>query len=229
VNRTRIKICGVCRPEDALLSARAGADAIGLVFHPASPRNVSIERGREILAALPPFVTAVGLFVDAPNEKILTTAEELGLHHVQLHGHETPEDVHALHALTVVKAIRVERGRFSTTLHNWRNAIHTLGLSNLAGFVLETAGTARPGGTGVANDWDTVRSAQDAGDFEGLPAIIAAGGLNPETVGEVVRRIRPFAVDVSSGVEASLGMKSEEKIRGFVHAVHAADIDAARG
>ena len=223
VHRTRVKICGVCRPADAALAARAGADAIGMVFHPPSPRNVSVDTAREILGALPPFVTPVGLFVDAPVETVLGTARELGLRHVQLHGRETPEQVKALAPLIVVKAVCVERERFGETLRTWGRAIGSLGLTNLAGFVLETAGTGQPGGTGVANDWDAVRAAQAAGEFDGLPAVIAAGGLTPESVGAVVRDVRPYAVDVSSGVEESRGRKSAERVAAFVRAVREAD------
>lgn len=223
MHRTRIKICGVCRPEDALLAARAGADAIGIVFHEPAPRNVSLDRAREILAALPPFVTAVGLFVDAPVDKVLSTARRLGLRHVQLHGHEPPEIVRALQPLTVIKAIPVERNRFRATLQAWRDAITSLALTNLAGLVLETAGAGQAGGTGVANDWDAVHSAREAGNFEGLPAVIAAGGLTPESVGGVARAVRPYAVDVSSSVEASRGVKSPERVAAFVAAVREAD------
>ena len=223
IHRTRIKICGVCHPEDALLAARFGADAIGMVFHPPASRNISVERAREILATLPPFVTPVGLFVDQPAEHVIRTAREIGLRHVQLHGDETPETVAAVAPLIVIKAIKVERGRFGETLSFWRSAIRDERVTNLAGFVLETAGTGKPGGTGVANDWETVIAAQRAGAFEGLPPIIAAGGLRPETVGEIVRTVRPYAVDVSSGVEESLGKKSDAKIRAFVEAVRRAE------
>jgi phosphoribosylanthranilate isomerase len=224
-SRTRVKICGVCRPEDAALAARAGADAIGLIFHPRAPRFIHAERAREILAALPPFVTAVGLFVDVPTETIVRTARELGLRHVQLHGHEPPEQVRELAPLSVVKAVRVERDRFVADLGGWRAAIREMRLTNLAGFVLETAGTAESGGTGVANDWETVQAAQRAGAFEGLPPMIAAGGLNPDSVGAVIRAIRPYSVDVSSGVEEARGQKSEARIRAFVDAVRAADAE----
>lgn len=228
-SRTRIKICGVCRPEDAAVAARAGADAIGLIFHPPSPRNISLDRARGILAALPPFVTPVGLFVDATPETVIQTARELGLRHVQLHGNEPPEDVKAVSPLVVVKAVRVERDRFAGRLEAWRDAMGSLGLANLAGLVLETAGTDRPGGTGVANDWDAVRAAQGAGAFDGLPRIVAAGGLNPDSVAAVVRAIRPYAVDVSSGVESSLACKSQEKILAFISAVRRADAEVADG
>ena len=221
--RTRIKICGVCRPEDAVLATRAGADAIGMVFHAASPRNVTVDRAREILAVLPPFVTAVGLFVDASTESILAIARELGLRHVQLHGVEAPEQVRALAPLTVIKSVRVERERFAKTLDGWRAAMRGMPLTNLAGFVLETPNTAAPGGTGIPNDWETVVEALRAGAFEGLPALIAAGGLDPQSVPGVVRAVRPYAVDVSSGVEEMRGCKSEAKVRAFVHAVREAD------
>jgi phosphoribosylanthranilate isomerase len=222
-HRTRIKICGVCRPEDAVLAARAGAHAIGIVFHPAASRYVSIERARAIVAALPPFVSAVGLFVDVPPETVIDTARAVGLRHVQLNGKETPEQVRALAPLTVVKAIPVERDRFTGLLGEWREAIRALQITNLAGFVLETAGTGKPGGSGVANDWEKVVEAQRSGAFEEMPKIVAAGGLKPETVGDVVRAVRPYAVDVSSGVEESLRCKSEQKIRAFVDAVRDAD------
>jgi phosphoribosylanthranilate isomerase len=221
MHRTRIKICGVCRPEDAALAAEAGADAVGLIFHPPSKRNVSIDVAKQILAALPPFVTPVGLFVDAGTEAVLRTARAIGLRHVQFNGRETPELVGEVAPLVVVKSVDVERGRFVDTLERWRR-------TKVAGLVLETANTGLAGGSGIANDWETVREAQRAGAFEGAPHIIAAGGLTPESVGDVVRSIRPYAVDVSSGVESSVGCKSEKKIRAFIRAVREADADVAR-
>jgi phosphoribosylanthranilate isomerase len=222
-HRTRIKICGVCRVEDALLAARAGAHAVGMVFHELSPRYVSMDRAKQIIANLPPFVTPVGLFVDADVETVRQTAQQLGLAHIQLHGSEEPEQVAALAPLTVIKAVRVERGTFQQTLDTWRQAIAAHNITNLPGFVLETGGTAAPGGTGVANDWETVQMAQEVGAFDNMPKIIAAGGLTPETVGSIVRTIRPYAVDVSTGVEESRGRKSEEKVLAFVKAVRDAD------
>jgi phosphoribosylanthranilate isomerase len=221
--RTRIKICGVCRPEDALLAARHGADAIGMVFHPAASRNISVEQAREILAVLPPFVTPVGLFVDQPADVVVRTARAIGLRHVQLNGDESPETIGAVVPLVVIKAVKVERGRFGETLSLWRTAIREHRLTNLAGFVLETAGTGKPGGSGVANDWESVVAAQRSGAFEGLPPLIAAGGLRPESVGDVVRTVRPYAVDVSSGVEETLREKAEAKVRAFVDAVRQAE------
>jgi phosphoribosylanthranilate isomerase len=228
VYRTRIKICGVCRFEDALLAAEVGADAIGIVLHPASARNVPLELAERIVAALPPFVTPVGVFVDAPAEHVTAVARRLGLRHVQLNGNEGPADVREIGA-TVIKAVRVERSTFEAQLSRWRQAKSELDLRNLAGLVLEPAGTSAPGGTGVANDWETVALARRRGLFDGLPGLIAAGGLTTGTVASVVRAVRPWAVDVSTGVEVDgqKGRKSEQKLRAFVQAVREADGVAA--
>ena len=222
-SRTRIKICGVRTANDALAAAQAGADAIGLVFHTAAPRHVSIERAREVLAVLPAFVTPVGLFVDAEPATLRRTVEQVHLRHVQLHGDEPPEYVAELQHLAVIKSVRVDPARFAETLDLWRRAVASFRLTNLNGLVLETAGTQQAGGTGVPNDWATVREHQAHGTFDGLPPIIAAGGLTPQTVAAVVRDVRPWAVDVSSGVEESPGKKSAAKVAAFVEAVRGAD------
>jgi phosphoribosylanthranilate isomerase len=224
VQRTRVKICGVGCVEDALAAARAGADAIGLVFHPPAKRNVSIDRAREVLSALPPFVTPVGLFVDAEASRVREIARELGLRHIQLHGHEPPEAVAMLREFTILKAIRVDPATFGSELESWRRGIEKLNLTHLQGFILETAGAM--GGTGRANDWDTVARHRQRGDLIGLPHLIAAGGLTPDTVADVIRRLRPWAVDVSSGVEGSQGNKSTEKIEAFVREVRAAELSS---
>ena len=215
--RTRVKICGVTQPEDAAAACRHGADAVGIVLHPASARNVPPERAREIIAALTPFVTPVGVFVEATVQQVLDTAATLGLRVVQLNGDQSPDDVAELQGLSVIKAVRVVRGELSSRIGPWKSAR----LRNLVGVVLEPGGTAHPGGTGVANDWDEIVEAQRARVFEGLN-LIAAGGLTPQTVGEVVRRVAPYAVDVSSGVESSKGIKSEETIRDFIRAATSA-------
>ena len=218
--KTRIKICGITRVEDAVAAAHCGADAIGMVFHQPAPRCVSLERAREILAALPPFVTPVGLFVDAGPGEILETAATLGLRHVQLHGRESAQCVGALPNLVVLKAVRVSRDTFAAELDDWRRQIAAGELSNLRGLVLETPAAA-PGGTGQPNDWAFVRQCQAQGLFRGLPPIIAAGGLTPANVAKVIRDIGPWAVDVSSGVEVSRGIKSLEKMREFAESVAA--------
>lgn len=223
MHRTRVKICGITRVEDALAAADAGADAIGLVFHPPAPRCISQERAAQILAALPPFVTPVGLFVDRPAAEVLAAAASLRLRHVQLHGREEPAVIAGLPGLIVLKALRVARQTFPADLHAWRLSIEHGRLTHLRGFVLETAGGKQAGGTGVENDWSAIREARDAGAFIGLPPIIAAGGLHAGNVGRVVSELAPWAVDVSSGVESSPGIKSAEKIWEFIRAVREAD------
>ncbi|HEV7299189.1 MAG TPA: phosphoribosylanthranilate isomerase [Tepidisphaeraceae bacterium] len=224
MNRTRVKICGVRRSVDAIAAARAGADAVGLVLHPAAKRNVEIRTARDILAVLPPFVTPVGLFVDATIPHILKTTHDLGLRHVQLNGQESPEFVANLPGLRVVKAIRVNRDTFTATLDLWRRSVAQMDMRHLTGLVLEPDNTGHAGGSGVANDWAAVVDAATRGAFEGLPPIIAAGGLSPDNVADVVRAVRPYAVDVSSGVEDGvIGEKSAAKIAAFVAAVALAE------
>ena len=201
------------RPEDAAVACAHGADAIGMIFHPPSPRNISIERAMLIVEQVAPFVTPVGVFVDSPAAQVKEVAAALGLGVVQLSGKETPDDVAALRPLRVIKAIRVVRGQLKAALQLWHGA------SNVIGLLMEPGTTNEPGGTGVANDWDEVIDAQRAGAFDNLPPLIAAGGLRPENVADVVRRLRPFAVDVSSGVESQRGVKSEEKIATFIRNV----------
>lgn len=209
--------------EDALAAARAGADAIGLIFHTPAPRNVTHQRAMEILSALPPFLTAVGLFVDQELGKIRETAQALGLRHIQLHGHESPEMVAELRDFTILKAVRVDPQTFGAELESWRKAIRKLRLTHLQGIVLETCGAE--GGSGKANDWETVRRHRQRGDLVGLPHLIAAGGLTPDSVGPVIRDLHPWAVDVSSGVESAPGRKSIEKMEAFVQAVRGAERD----
>lgn len=219
VARVRVKICGVTRPEDAAAACRHGADAIGIIFQKASPRNSTLERAREIMAALAPLVTPVAVFADNPIQEILDTAATLGIRTVQLNGDQTPGDVAELSGLAVLKAIRVTRGGLQAQVAPWRGAK----LPNLSGFVMEPGNSKQAGGSGIANDWGEVKSARQAGAFEGT-ALIAAGGLKPETVAQVVRDVQPYAVDVSTGVESSMGVKSEEKIRDFIAAARSQEL-----
>jgi phosphoribosylanthranilate isomerase len=201
--RTRIKICGITRVTDAADAARLGADATA----------------RQIIAALPAFVTPVGLFVDADAQAILQTARDVGLRHVQLHGSETAETVAALNGLRVIKALAVRPASLVDDLAAWRDAIAQQNLQNLVGLILDSA----VGGSGVENDWTAIRGAMASGAVKGLPPLIAAGGLTPRNVAAVIRTIRPWAVDVSSGVESGPGIKSEELMAEFVAAVGEAD------
>jgi phosphoribosylanthranilate isomerase len=222
--RTRIKFCGITRLEDALAAAELGADAIGLVLHADAPRRITRDLGRRIIAALPPFVTPVGLFVDAPTDVVIEVATDLRLRHVQLHGRETPSTIARLRGQHVIKAAHVTRATIGDDLKFWRTQIAEHELDHLKGLLLETGGTRETGGTGAANDWETIRAAQNAGEFNGLPPIIAAGGLKPENVAAVVRMLRPWAVDVSSGIESAKGIKSAAKMAAFVEAVRSADM-----
>jgi phosphoribosylanthranilate isomerase len=200
----KVKICGVTRLEDALLAARLGADAIGLNFWPGSRRCVSAERGAEIARALPAGVRAVGVFVNQPRAEVLRIARAAGLHAVQLHGDETPEDC-AGWPLPVWKAVRLAP---------------PLGLAALAGyrveaFVLDSGGpgpggSAAWGGTGATCDWTLAREAAAR-----APAWLA-GGLSPANVQEAIRAVRPLGVDVASGVESSPGVKDPVKLEAFV-------------
>jgi phosphoribosylanthranilate isomerase len=219
MDRVRIKICGITRAQDALAAAREGADAIGMVFHKSSPRSVTPERAREILSALPPFVTPVGLFVDSRVHEVRELARRLGLRNVQLHGQENANYLRQLPKFNLLKAVRASRDTFAAELSMWREEIRRGGLAHFRGIVLETPAAA-PGGTGLVNDWQFVRECQAQGLFSGLPPIIAAGGLTPTNVATVVRELRPYSVDVSSGVEESKGLKSEMLIRAFVDAVN---------
>jgi phosphoribosylanthranilate isomerase len=224
--RTRIKICGVMGAEDALAAARAGADAIGMVFHPRARRCIDMARARRIVEALPAFVTPVALFVDEDMDRVFRVCCELKVRNVQLHGRETPDQVGRLGDLRVIKAIGVDPSHLADELALWRRAIPRHKLRNLAGIVLDTGATSQPGGTGIENDWRAIRRHQRAGHFDELPPIILAGGLTPQNVGVVVRMLRPWAVDVSSGVERTFGRKSPRRIAAFVGAVRAADAQA---
>ena len=198
--RTRIKICGITRPEDALAAARAGADAIGLVFHPASPRAVDATRAAEICAALPAFVTTVGLFVDAESDAVGELLEQVPLDLLQFHGDESP-DYCAAFRRPWIKALRMRDGldvAFEAERYHGARAV-----------LLDTWVPGTPGGTGQAFDWRRVPTAMP------LPVVLA-GGLNPDNVAEAIRLTRPWAVDVSGGVEQSPGIKSADAINAFV-------------
>jgi phosphoribosylanthranilate isomerase len=220
MRRTRIKICGITRPEDAHAAADAGTDAIGMVFYPQAKRCIDLATARRIIAVLPPFVTPVGLFVDADRNEIESIAAELHLTHLQLHGHETPELVAQLSGFTIIKSIPAHRRSLADQVTLWKNAR----LPQLRGLLMETPHTGQAGGSGVENDWAMIAEFARDGLFAGGPPLIAAGGLNPENVGVVVRSLRPWAVDVSSGVEEAFGQKSPAKIRDFVAAVRDADL-----
>lgn len=202
----RSKICGITRVEDALLAAEAGADAIGLVFYAKSPRAVDVRRAGEIVAALPPFVTTVGLFVDMPRGELNGILEAVPLDLLQFHGDETPADCAGYHR-PYIKALRVRPGEDI--------AARCAGYPQAAGILLDTFVPGVPGGTGEAFDWSLVP------ESPGCP-IVLAGGLTPDNVAAAIRQVRPWAVDVSGGVEAGKGIKDAARVRAFLAAVRAA-------
>jgi len=217
---TRIKICGVNDPTVASVAAEAGADAIGLVFVAGSPRCVSIEQASAILNGLPAFVEPVALFVDAPTERIRSTAASLGINAVQLHGHEAPDDVRALQPLRVIKAVGFRAGPDAASCcAPWR------GISNVAGLLFESAerNGSLSGGSGHRFDWAALAECLQGVALDAAPPVIIAGGLTPGNVAEAIRTIRPYAVDVSSGVESQRGVKDSQLIRAFCAAVRDAD------
>jgi phosphoribosylanthranilate isomerase len=216
--RTRIKFCGITRVADAHAAADCGADAVGLVFHEPSSRHLSIAQARAIVEVLPPFVTPVALFVNASADTIRQTIQETGAQCAQLHGDEPPDLIAQLQPLPILKAIHIRREDLRQSLDTWREAIGRLHLTNLRALLLETA-TPLPGGTGLSNDWDAIADAQQQGWFANLPPLIAAGGLTPDNVAQVIRRLHPHAVDVSSGIESAPGLKSAGKMAAFARAV----------
>lgn len=205
----RSKICGITRVEDALAAVAAGADAIGLVFYAKSPRAVSVEQAAAILQALPPFVTSVGLFVDMPRDELQQLLQRLPLDLLQFHGDEPPADCEG-HGRPYIKALRVRPGEdVSAAMAPYGGA---------RGILLDTFVEGVPGGTGASFDWSLVP--EDAGK-----PIILAGGLDAGNVAAAIRQVRPYAVDVSGGVEAAKGIKDAGKIRAFVQAVHGVQCD----
>ena len=216
--RTRVKICGITRVEDGVAAARAGCDAIGLVFWSGTPRVVAVGRAREIMAALPPYVTVVGLFVDPEPGHVRATLAAVPLDVLQFHGHEPPEFCRAF-GRPYLKAIPVVAGAASTGLLE-----SAARYDDAAGFLFDAAPAAgMPGGTGRTFDWSVVPKT--------LPRpVVLSGGLSAANVADAIRRVRPWAVDVSSGVEVEgndgrpqRGLKDPVRIVAFIEEVRHAD------
>ena len=196
----KVKICGITNVRDARAAVRLGADALGFNFFPRSPRYVEPPRVRAILAALPPFVTAVGLFVNESADTVRRVCDQVGLLTVQLHGEERPSVVDALRGLTRIKAFRIRDEADLKQLSRYQ----------VEAYLLDAFVPGKQGGTGVTFNWDLARQAQPVGP------IILAGGLTPENVGDAVLQARPYAVDVASGVEDRPGSKDRELIAAFI-------------
>ncbi len=199
----RVKVCGITRCEDAAATIRAGVDAIGFVFWPQSARYIDLEFARIITADIPPFICTVGVYVDPDIAWVEETARIAKLNLLQFHGDETPEFCNQF-SQPYIKAIRVKQ---DTDLLQYAEQYHTA-----KGLLLDTYVADMPGGTGHAFEWDLIP--------KHLPLpLILSGGLNPANVSMAIQRTRPWAVDVSSGVEASKGIKDEKKIFAFMQGV----------
>lgn len=201
--RTRIKICGITRPQDGQEAARLGADAIGLVFYPSSPRAVNIDQAQAICSSLPPFVTRVGLFVNATRAEINKVLETVPLDLLQFHGDETPTEC-AGFGRPYMKALRM-----AAEINVMAQAE---AYPDAAGILLDSYQAGVPGGTGQTFDWERVP--------RGIKQpIILAGGLTPQNVATAIEQIRPYAVDVSGGVEKAKGIKDRDKMAAFINEV----------
>jgi len=202
--RTRVKICGFTRSEDAKYAAMLGVDAIGLVFYPPSPRHVSIGQARAIVNALPPFVTVVGLFVDEDPQRVMEVLQSVRIDLLQFHGDESP-DYCAAFDRNYVKAIRMRPG---TDLQRVASEF-----CSALGLLLDADDASAKGGTGKSFDWALIPTGCT------LP-IILAGGLNPGNAQSALQQVQLYGVDVSSGVESAKGIKDLNKMAAFIKEVH---------
>lgn len=207
-NMTRIKICGITRVADALAVERGGADALGLVFYDQSPRHVSIAQAAQLIVALPPFISTVGLFVDADAAFVREVLDAVPLDLLQFHGDESPEYC-AQFNRPYLKAVRVKAG-----VDLLQCAAH---FSTARALLLDAHVEGVPGGTGKTFDWTLIPPALP------LPVILS-GGLDVGNVAEAIKQVRPYAVDVSSGVESGKGIKDAAKIAAFINEVNKIDL-----
>ncbi len=207
----KVKICGITNLEDALMAVEVGADALGFVFYRKSPRHIFPEQAAAIIRRLPPFVQTVGLFVNEESGIVNETADLCGLDIVQLHGEETPEFCRAVNR-RIIKAFRV---RDMTSLDDIKSY-------PVAACLLDAWSPAAHGGTGKTFNWDIAAAAAVS------ERIILAGGLTPENVARAVQKVRPYAVDVSSGVESEPGKKDADLIRRFFSSLRSQDFETSR-
>ena len=203
MTRTRVKICGITRAEDAVSAVNAGADAIGLVFYAPSPRAVTIAQAQAIVATIPPFVSVVGLFVNAPQTEIESVLSKVRLDIVQFHGDESAHECEQIN-LPYYKAIRVKA---DTNLLQYEAEF-----KSAKALLLDTFSEAAVGGTGQVFDWKLIPKNL-------IKPVILAGGLTAENVADAIQQVLPYALDVSGGVEATKGIKDAAKIAAFMQAV----------
>lgn len=202
--RVRIKVCGMTRLEDALTASRLGVDAVGLVFHPRSPRYIGIEQARTLAAGLPAFVTVTALFLDPSVEQVRQVVDNVRVELLQFHGGEPAEFCRSFNR-PYVKAVPM--GSHADVLEYTRRH------AGAAALLLDSHSAGQSGGTGVSFDWNSLPK------LDG-PPVILAGGLNPSNVASAIRIVRPYGVDVSSGVETKPGIKDEAKMAAFVREVN---------
>jgi phosphoribosylanthranilate isomerase len=223
----RIKICGITNREDALAAADGGADAVGFVFYPQSPRFVSPAHAAEIIAMLPPFVTPVGVFVDEEEQQIRQILRKCHIQVIQLHGNEPPHHC-SIFREKVIKAFRVrdqsDRADRADTANDidgeTESLLRTMSDYPVDTFLLDTYSTRLLGGTGKTFNWE--RALQIRLTLSGIKPyskIVLSGGLTPENAADAVKKVQPYAVDVSSGLESSPGKKDHQKIKTFIRAV----------
>ena len=199
IPRVKIKICGMTQLKDALFAIEQGADAVGFIFYKKSPRSTTMKAVRDIILKLPPLAGTVGVFVDETVERVNKVADYCGLDMVQLHGDESPAFCRKIHR-RVIKAFRVKDFQSIKKLRKY----------SVSGFLLDTFSDNLHGGTGKTFDWNLVLPAKKIGP------VILAGGLTPSNIRQAVSQVRPYGVDVCSGVEKSPGVKDPEKVRAFL-------------
>jgi phosphoribosylanthranilate isomerase len=202
--KVKVKVCGMTNLKDALVAVEEGADAVGFIFYKKSPRSVTMKIVREIILELPPFVDTVGVFVDETAEQINKIADSCNLDMIQLHGDESPTFCKRIRR-RVIKAFRVKD----------MQSVKKLSSFQVSGFLLDTFSKDLHGGTGKVFDWNLALPAKKFGP------IIMAGGLTPNNVQQAIRQVRPYGVDVCSGVESEPGIKDHKKIKAFLKNVKA--------
>jgi phosphoribosylanthranilate isomerase len=199
--QVKIKVCGITNSADAIAAVEAGADALGFIFFEGSPRYVTPEKARGIIRELPPFVSKVGVFVNATPDKVGQTIEETGIDTLQFHGEEPPELCRGYNT-KVIKAFRVQG----------KDMLALMPRYDVDAWLLDSFAANARGGTGATFDWDLAVHACSLGT-----PVILAGGLNPDNVSAAIERVQPYAVDVSSGVESAPGQKDHAKIAAFIN------------
>ena len=197
--QVKVKVCGMTSLKDALVAVEGGADAVGFIFYKKSPRSVTMKTVREIVLELPPFVDTVGVFVDETAEQVNKIADYCNLDIIQLHGDESPTYCKKIRR-KVIKAFRIKDMQSVKKISNFQ----------VSGFLLDTFSEKMHGGTGKVFDWNLALPAKKFGP------VIMAGGLTPNNVQQAVRQIRPYGVDVCSGVESEPGIKDHKKVRAFL-------------